>query len=282
MREPSQLIAVDGQLRNGIDFTLQSYLNYKDYRDRNTVFSGMLAYRFVVSSLSHNGVNQRAWGFDVSGNYFDVLGVKPALGRGFLAEEDQTPGSHPVAISESCLLAKTFRGGSLHHRQDDSAQHPSLHHRRRHPAGICRNGGGLRAGVLGAVDDGERNRTRQHLARACATSDNIFVIGRLKSGITDRAGKGAPGSRITGSMAKEHPKENAGRSVLLMPPGLFIPDIRNSIFAFSGLLAAVGALVLLLACVNLANLLLARATERRKEIGIRLAVGASRADSLDN
>src|SRR5260370_32560038 len=61
VREPSQLIAVDGQLRNGIDFTLQSYLNYKDYRDRNKVFSGLFAYRFVVASLSHNGVNERVW-----------------------------------------------------------------------------------------------------------------------------------------------------------------------------------------------------------------------------
>ena len=108
VKEPSQLIAVDGQLRNGIDFTLQSYPNYKDYRDRNTVFSGLLAYRFVVTSLSHNGVNERVWGFDVSGNYFDVLGVKPALGRGFLPEEDQTPGSHPVVILSHTSWQKRF------------------------------------------------------------------------------------------------------------------------------------------------------------------------------
>ena len=121
VREPSQLIAVDGQLRNGTDFTLQSYLNYKDYRDRNTVFSGLLAYRFVVASLSHNGVNERVWGFDVSGNYFDVLGVKPALGRGFLPEEDQTPESASGRDSESRLLAKALRRRSLHHRPKDSA-----------------------------------------------------------------------------------------------------------------------------------------------------------------
>src|SRR5258708_36143450 len=110
VREPSQLIAIDGQLRNGVDFTLQSYLNYKDYRDRNTVCSGLLAYRFVVASLSHNGVNERVWGFDVSGNYFDVLGVKPALGRGFLPEEDKTPASHPVAILSHACWQKRFPG----------------------------------------------------------------------------------------------------------------------------------------------------------------------------
>ncbi len=70
VKEPSQLIEVYGALHNGADFTLQSYLNYKDYRDRNDVFSGLFVYRIVVSSLSHDGNNQRAWGFLVSGNYF--------------------------------------------------------------------------------------------------------------------------------------------------------------------------------------------------------------------
>jgi hypothetical protein len=112
VRDPSQLIAVDGTLPNGTDFTLQSFLNYKDYRERGRSFERLLAYRFVVASLSHNGVNERAWGFDVSGNYFDVLGVKPALGRAFRPEEDQTPGSHPVVVLSHACWQKRFGGDS--------------------------------------------------------------------------------------------------------------------------------------------------------------------------
>ena len=274
VREPSQLIAVDGQLRNGTDFTLQSYLNYKDYRDRNTVFSGLLAYRFVVASLSHHGVNERVWGFDVSGNYFDVLGVKPALGRGFLVEEDQTQGSHPVLVISYACWQKRFAGD------------PSIIGQKillnTHPFTIV---GVAPAGFVGTeVAYAPEFWVPLMMAKQiepgstwldARMDDNLFAIGRLKPGITVEQAK-AELDAVTAQMAKEHPKENAGRRVLLMPPGLFIPDIRNSIFAFSGLLAVVGALVLLLACVNLANLLLARATERRKEIGIRLAIGASR------
>jgi len=274
VREPSQLIAVDGQLRNVTDFTLQSYLNYKDYRDRNTVFSGLLAYRFVVASLSHNGVNERAWGFDVSGNYFDVLGVKPALGRGFLPEEDQTQNQHPVVILSHACWQKRFAGD------------PSIIGGKillnTYPFTVV---GVAPAGFVGTeVAFAPEFWVPLMMAKQIEPgstwldmreSDNLFVIGRLKPGVTVEQAK-AQLDGITGQMAKEYPKENAGRSVLLMPPGLFIPDIRNSIFAFSGLLAVVGALVLLLACVNLANLLLARATERRKEIGIRLAIGARR------
>lgn len=272
---PSQLIAVDGQLRNGTEFTLQSYLNYKDYRDRNSAFSGLLAYRFVVASLSHNGLNERVWGFDVSGNYFDVLGVKPVLGRAFLPEEDVTPGSHPVAILSHACWQKRFAGNP-----SIVGQTILLNTHRFTIVGVAP------AGFVGTeVAYAPEFWVPLMMAKEIEPgstwldtreSDNLFVIGRLKPGLTVAQAK-AQLDGLTVQMAKEHPKENAGRRVLLMPPGLFIPDIRNSIFAFSGLLAVVGALVLLLACVNLANLLLTRATERRKEIGIRLAVGASRA-----
>lgn len=274
VRDPGQLIAVDGQLPNGADFTLQSYLNYKDYRERNTVFSGLLAYRFVVASLSHNGVNERAWGFDVSGNYFDVLGVKPTLGRGFLTEEDQTPDSHPVVILSYACWQKRFAGD------------PSIVGQKillnTHPFTVI--GVGPKGFVGTEVAYTPEFWVPLMMAKTIEPgstwlddreSDNLFVVGRLKSGTTVEQAK-AQLDVVTEQLAKEHPKENAGRGVLLMPPGLFIPNIRNSIFAFSGLLVVVGALVLLLACVNLANLLLVRATERRKEIGIRLAVGASR------
>ena len=103
VKEPSQLVELYGTLHNGTDWSLQSYLNYKEYRDRNTVFSGLFVYRVTVSSLTVNNSSQRVWGYLVSGNYFDVLGVKPMLGRSFLPEEDQTPDSHPVAvISYNC------------------------------------------------------------------------------------------------------------------------------------------------------------------------------------
>ena len=110
VKEPSQLVELYGTLHNGADWSLQSYPNYKDYRDRNTVFSGLFVYRVVVSSLTVNNSSQRVWGYLVSGNYFDVLGVKPMLGRAFLPEEDQTPDSHPVAVISYNCWQRRFGG----------------------------------------------------------------------------------------------------------------------------------------------------------------------------
>ncbi|MDP9099961.1 MAG: ABC transporter permease [Verrucomicrobiota bacterium] len=275
VRNASELQELYGTLHNGADYTIQSYLNYKDYRDRNQVFSGLIAYRLIVASLSHNGNNERVWGEVVSSNYFDVLGVPPLLGRGFLPEEEQTPKSHPVAVLSYACWQKRF------------ASDPAIVGRTISFNNVAFTVVGVAAkGFIGTevayapemwvpvmmgpvIEPGStwlENRD----------SDNMFVVGRLKPGVT-RAQAEASLKAVTLEMAKEYPAENAGRGIELIPPGLFIPDIRNSVLAFSAVLSGVGALVLLLACVNLANLLLARATERRKEIAIRLAVGASRA-----
>ena len=113
VKDPSQLVELYGTLHNGADWSLQSYPNYKDYRDRNTVFFGLFVYRVTVSSLTINNFSQRVWGYLVSGNYFDVLGVKPMLGRAFLPEEDQTPDSNPVAVISYNCWQHRFGGDPL-------------------------------------------------------------------------------------------------------------------------------------------------------------------------
>src|SRR5262245_45825842 len=109
VREPERLVEVT-PLRPGTEFGAFSYLNYKDFRDRNDVFEGFAEYRFAPMSLSREGNNERLWGYLVSGNYFDVLGVQPAVGRFFTPEEDRAPGANPVAVLSYNCWQKRFAG----------------------------------------------------------------------------------------------------------------------------------------------------------------------------
>src|SRR5215212_9016884 len=106
---PNEIVSVAARGKDD-SMSAFSYPNYRDFRDRNDTLSGLLVYRFVPLSLSRSGVNERIWGFEVSGNYFDVLGVKAIKGRTFAADEDKTPLSNPVAVLSFESWQKRFGG----------------------------------------------------------------------------------------------------------------------------------------------------------------------------
>ena len=190
------------------DMAAHSYPNYVDLRDRNDVLSGLLAYRFAPMSLSRNGNNEKVWGYLVSGNYFDVLGVKPILGRGFSPEEDKTRLSHPVAIIGLSLWQKRFGG--------DSSVIGSE---------ILINGKNFK--LIGVAPAGFKGTEvvyspevfvpfamqkwiepeSDYLDRR--NNQNLFIVGRLKSGVTSAQAEAAL-NIIATQLGKEYPDGNGG------------------------------------------------------------------------
>jgi putative ABC transport system permease protein len=253
-----------------------SYPDYLDYRDRNDVFNGMLAYNPMPFALSEGGQPERVQGQIVSGNYFEVLGVRAALGRVFTAEEDRTAGAAPVIVISDSFWKRRF------------GSDPALLLRV-----VTLNGQPF--SIIGVMPERftgmELGRPADiwvpfsmHQTAAPALGEILAdrgaswlrVIGRLRTGITPRQARAAL-SVIAGQIEREYPAERRGFDIATTPlSGGLHPDSVGEAVPFIVLLLAVTAVVLLIACFNVANLLLARAAGRRREIAIRLAVGAKR------
>jgi predicted permease len=273
--EPDRLVALNATSQNGErNLPVFSIPNYRDLRARNDVCAGMIAYRITPISLSDNGVNARLWSYLATGNYFSLLGVKPALGRLFTLEDDQRPGAHPVTVISHESWQRRFGTDANIVGKNILVNGHTYTIIGVTPPGFFGSEIGFRpefwfpSMMLSQIEPG-----RDYLNSR--DTSNFFIQGRLKPGVTLGQAEAAL-KNIAAQLAREYPKDNEGFSITLAPPGLFGSFMRGSVLSFASVLMTVVALVLLLACTNLANLLLARATERRKEIAIRLALGARR------
>jgi putative ABC transport system permease protein len=260
-----------------------SYPNYVDLREQNKSFSDLCAWREtsagVSSSESRNASgDERAevgWGELVSANYFDVMGVKPMLGRGFLPEEDRTPNTHPVTVIGHSLWQRRFSAD------------PAI-------VGKTIYLNGQPYTVIGVMPEsflGSEFYLRKAFwvplmmaqkfgRRAEWKTDRGYAFfklyGRLKPGLT-MAQAETDLNLVAGNLAKLYPVDDADTKIQLTTELGGRYEGATKIIRYGGFLAlCVSGLVLLLACFNVANLMLARATTRAREIGIRLAIGASR------
>jgi len=277
LSDPATLVDV-GRTQDGRGFDTFSYPNYIDFRDRNTVFTGLAAMRFgpeAVGLAVDDGGAERVWGMPASANFFDVLGTRFAIGRGFRAEEDQPGGGNAVAVISYELWQRRFERSP--HIVGRTIR---LNGRPFSIVGVAMEGF-TGPGLLGSdlwvpltafPSLGGRGATLL-TSRAA-----VWMVGiaRLKPGVT-LAQAGAQMAGVARALEREYPEENRGKGAALVEHGP-VPggEMRTMFAAFIAFLFALVALVLLIACTNVAGMLLARGVTRAREVAVRLAVGAAR------
>ena len=268
--EPDRLMQLANE-RPGDDN--QSYPDFLDYKRRNSVFSDMAAYRMEAVGLSYQGSAQKTWDFEVSTNYFDMLGIQPQIGRFFHANDDRGPNSAPYIVLSDALWHNRFNADPrIIGTTVDLNKHPFT--------------------ILGVAPKGfhgtelffwpefwmpiiNEEQVEGYNFLTQRSSHGIFVIGTLKPDVTPRQAQDNLNA-IAHQMKRENPTTDDTLFARLVKPGLLGDTLGGPAKPFLAALMGLALLVLVAACVNLAGVFAARAADRGRELAIRLSIGSSR------
>ena len=274
--QPEELVQVYRQWP-GMDFGSVSIPHYQDLRDRTgDVFESFAAYNFATMSLSVDDRSERLMGMLVSANFFQTYGVRPVLGRAFLpVEESVGPGAHPVAILGHGFWQTRFGG-----QPDVIGRTVNLNGHTFEVVGVAP------ASFKGPVNFADiplyvpimmQHEIQPGYPVIASRGNNSFTgIGRLRDGQTVELA-GAQLDAVLNGLREEYPDfydTQIGHTLVLQSEAGIHPMFKDATVGMSAVMMVVVGLLLLIACVNVANLFLARARERRREMGIRLSLGA--------
>jgi predicted permease len=265
-----------------------AYQDFLIFRDHGEVFSGLAAYSLKTFKLGGVDEMEQVIGEVVSGNYFDLLGVKPSSGRTFLPEEDQTPGSHPVVVIGHGLWRRRFGADPALIGKTITINNQALTVIGVAPPQYTGMFRGLATELWIPVMMMPQLEPQSGMSMLNSRGNSwLFIVGRLKPEATLEQAR-ARIDLIARQLREAYPEgwrekradsgETLERSMTILPESetRIHPEAQAAAYAFIALALTIVNLVMLIACMNLANLLLSRSTARSKEIAVRLALGAAR------